>query len=70
MSTTTKQAIDLMEILPESEQSFALEFIKRLVLAWDPEFTKLTAAERAELEAAREEIENGETISHEEIEWD
>lgn len=70
MSTTTKQAIDLMEILPESEQSFALEFIKRLVLAWDPEFTKLTEAERAELEAAREEIENGETISHEEIEWD
>lgn len=70
MSTTTKQAIDLMEILPESEQSFALEFIKRLVLAWDPEFTKLTAAEQAELEAAREEIGNGETISHEEIEWD
>ena len=35
MSTTTKQAIDLMEILPESEQNFALEFIKKLVLAWD-----------------------------------
>lgn len=70
MSTTTKQAIDLMELLPESEQNFALEFIKKLVLAWDPDFTKLTPAERAELEAAREEIKNGETISHEAIDWD
>ena len=47
MSTATKEAIDLMEILPESEQNFALEFIKKLVLAWDPDFTKLTPAERA-----------------------
>lgn len=29
MSTATKQAIDLMELLPESEQNFALEFIKK-----------------------------------------
>lgn len=70
MSTATKQAIDLMEILPESEQNFALEFIKKLVLAWDPDFTKLTPTERAELEEARKEIENGETISHEAINWD
>lgn len=42
MSTTTKQAIDLMELLLESEQ--------KLVLAWDPDFTQLTPAERAELE--------------------
>jgi len=70
MSTATKQAIDLMEILPESEQNFALEFIKKLVLAWDPDFTKLTPAERAELEEARKEIENGETVPHEAINWD
>jgi len=29
MNTVTKEAIDLMEILPESEQNFALEFIKK-----------------------------------------
>lgn len=67
MSTATKQAIDLMEILPESEQNFALEFIKKLVLAWDPDFTKLTPLERAELEKALEETE---TVSHNEINWD
>lgn len=70
MSTTTKQAIYLMELLPESEQNFALEFIKKLVIAWDPDFTKVTPAERAKLEEAQREIENGETISHDAINWD
>ncbi len=65
-----KKAIDLMEILPESEQNFALEFIKKLVLAWDPDFTKVTPLERAEIEQAMEEIENGETVPHEVINWD
>ena len=70
MSTTTKQAIDLMELLPESEQNFALEFIKKLVIAWDPDFTKVTPAERAKLEEAQRELENSETISHDAINWD
>ena len=70
MSAITKEAINLMEILPESEQNFALEFIKKLVLAWDPDFTKLTLAEKNELEDADVEIRNGETVSHEEINWD
>ena len=70
MSTTTKQTINLMELLPESEQNFALEFIKKLVIAWDPDFRKVTPAERAKLEEAQREIENGETISHDAINWD
>ncbi len=70
MSTTTKQAIDLMELLPEKDQNFALEFIKKLVIAWDPDYTKVTSAERAELERADKELENGETVSHDAINWD
>lgn len=70
MSTTTKQAIDLMEILPENEQIFALEFIKKLVLAWDPDFSKVTSSEREELAEAEKEIERGETIPHDFINWD
>lgn len=70
MSAITKEAINLMEILPESEQNFALEFIKKLVLAWDPDFTKLTSTEKRDLEDADVEIRNGETVSHEEINWD
>lgn len=70
MSTTTKQAIELMELLPEKDQNFALEFIKKLVIAWDPDFTKVTPAEKAKLEKAQREIENGETVSHDAINWD
>lgn len=69
-AVTTKQAMDLLEILPESEQNFALEFIKKLVLAWDPDFTKVTPLERSEIEQAVKEIENGETVLHEDINWD
>lgn len=70
MSDTVKQAIGLMEILPESEQNFALEFIKKLVLAWDPDFTKITPAERRSLEEAEADIAENGTISHDAINWD
>lgn len=42
----------------------------RVALAWDPDFTKVTPAERLELDAAIKGIENGETVSHEAINWD
>lgn len=67
MNAAIKEAVDLMEILPESEQNFALEFIKKLVLAWDPDYTKMTPAERASLKEA---LVDKETISHEDINWD
>ena len=70
MSGAIKEAVDLLEVLPEKEQNFALEIIKKLVIAWDPDFTKLTPFERAELEEAeRDMVVNG-TISHEEINWE
>lgn len=70
MSTATKEVIELMEILPEDDQNFALEFIRKLVLAWDPDYTRLTQRERLELDEAELEIKNGETVSHDEINWD
>jgi hypothetical protein len=56
----------MVEMLPEDEQDFAFEFIKRLILAWDPDYTKLTLSERQELEEA----ENGEFIDQDDIDWD
>ncbi len=46
MSTIVKQAAELMESLSLSEQQFAYEFIKKSVLAWDPDFTKVTEEEK------------------------
>lgn len=63
MSTATQERIThMVEMLPEQEQNLAFELIKRLVLAWDPDFTKLTPAEAAELEEAQAEYERGEFI--------
>jgi hypothetical protein len=70
MSAATKEAINLMEILPESDQNFALEFIKKLVLAWDPDYTKVTHAERKALEDAEKDIAENGTVSHDDINWD
>lgn len=70
MSAATKEAINLMEILPESDQNFALEFIKKLVLAWDPDYTKVTHTERKALEDAEKDIAENGTVSHDDINWD
>jgi len=65
-----KEVSDLVEALPESEQNLAYEFIKRLVLAWDPDFTKLTPVERKRLEDVRADYEQGNFVSHEDVNWD
>ena len=70
MSGAVKEAASLMEALPESDQNFALEFIKKLVLAWDPDYTKITLAEREELEEAEKDIKENGTIAHDAIDWD
>ena len=70
MSGAVKEAVSLMEVLPESEQNFALEFIRKLVLAWDPDYTKVTSAEKKELEEAEKDISENRMISHDAINWD
>lgn len=65
MSQITQQAVNMMEMLPETEQNLALELIKRLVLAWDPDYTRLTPTERKKLEEA----ENGEYLELDKIDW-
>ena len=66
MSALAMDIAKMIDMLPESEQLFAQEFVKRLVLAWDPDFTKLTPEERRELEQA----EKDEFIEASEIDWD
>lgn len=51
--------------LPEAEQSLAYELLRRFVLAWDPDFTKLTPAEYAQLKESERDLEEGHTV----IDW-
>lgn len=70
MSNTAEQIAEMVNILPDSEQLFALELVKRLVLAWDPDYTKATPAEDAAIEQGRAEIASGESVRHKDIDWD
>ncbi len=66
MTETIKRTVSMLEMLPEQEQNLAYELVTRLVLAWDPDYTKLTPIERIRLEEA----EKGEYINAEDIDWD
>lgn len=65
MSDMVMEAARLMDMLPESEQNFAYEFIKKLVLAWDPDFTRLTPEEAKRVDAA----ESSGFVDEREIDW-
>ena len=65
--TKSKKISDLVELLPECEQDLAYELVKRIVLAWDSDFTKLTPVERKRLEDAKKDFVNGETVNHNDI---
>lgn len=70
MAPVSQQIADMVDMLPESDQALAFELVKKLVLAWDPDFTRLTPKEKRELEAAEAAVARGETVSHEDIDWD
>ena len=67
MSPITKQITEMIDMLPEQEQSLACELIKRLVLAWDPDYTKVTPMEAEAMEEAIAEYERGEIVRLEDI---
>ncbi len=69
MTQVVQESVRMLEMLPESEQRFASQLIKRLVLAWDPDYTKLTPEERRQLEEAEQRIDQGEYVTDQEMEW-
>lgn len=70
MSELAQKTASMVDMLPQAEQELAFEMLKRIVLAWDPDFTKVTPAEAAALCEAEAEIERGETVPDDAIDWD
>ena len=66
MSEIAVDTARMIDILPEEDQKFAYEFVKKLVLAWDPDFTKVTPEEAKRISEA----EKSGFVSEDEIEWD
>ena len=67
MSYIAMDTAKLIDMLPESDQNFAYEFVKKLILAWDPDFTKVTNEEAAELDAAEKAMEDGDYYDEKEV---
>ncbi len=67
MSEKVMRIAEMTDMLPEQDQSLAYKLIKKLVLAWDPDFTKVTPKERRELEEAEA---DPELIDMDSIDWD
>lgn len=61
------QTAELLNILPDKDVSLVNTFVKNLILAWDPDFTKVTSDERKRLEEADADFKNGEYISEEDF---
>ena len=56
----------MMDALPESDQLLVQEIVRKLVIAWDPDYTKVSPAERKSIDEA----ERSGFIPEEEIDWD
>lgn len=65
MSDKTIKIAEMLDMLPSNEQDLAYEFVKRMVLAWDPDYTKTTKAEAEQIASA----EQSEFINDADIDW-
>lgn len=66
MSEKAMQIAEMLDMLPEQEQNLAFEMLKRIVLAWDADFTKVTEQERKEIETA----EQSGFVDENAVDWD
>ena len=67
LKATTLQTAELLDILPDEDVSIVNALIKKLVIAWDPDFTKVTARERELLEKSDSEMKSGDFVSEEDF---
>ncbi|SDB14869.1 hypothetical protein [Eubacterium oxidoreducens] len=67
MKTRTMEIAELLDILPDEDVSLVNALIKKLVLAWDRDFVKVTPKEQRILEQSEEEMKNGIFVTEEEM---
>lgn len=70
MAPIAQQIADMVNMLPEKDQALAFELVKKLVLAWDPDFSKVTPAEKTEIDKAAAELEAGDYVTDQAVNWD
>lgn len=70
MAPIAQQIAQMVDMLPESDQALALELVRKLVLAWDPDYTRATPSEAATMEQAIGELDAGDYVPDSAINWD
>ena len=69
MTAKTQEIVEMIDMPPETEQSLVFELIKRVVIAWDADFSKVTPDERREIDEGDDDIKNGRTVGYNDIDW-
>lgn len=67
LKATSLKTAELLDILPDEDIAKVNALIKKLVIEWDPDFTKVTAKEREVLEKSNSEMEKGDFVSEEDF---
>lgn len=70
MAPISQQIAQMVDMLPEADQTLALELVRKLVLAWDPDYTRATPFEDAAMAQAVKELEAGDYVPDSAINWD
>ena len=55
MSEQTRELFQIVDTLPDTEKRLIDELIRRVIISWDPDFTKLTPEEAAVLRQSEQE---------------
>ena len=69
MAPIAQQIANMVDMLPESDQMLALELMRKLVLAWDPDFTKTTPSEALAIDSSAMEMASGDYLTDSDINW-
>ena len=69
MAPISQQIASMVDMLPETDQALAFELIKKLVLAWDPDFTKVTPSDAFAIHQSATEIAAGDYVTDSAIDW-
>ena len=67
MSNLVAQTAEMLSLLPEDEISLVNALVRKLILAWDPDFTKVTQDEAYALEQADSEMKSGEYYTEDDV---
>jgi len=66
MSEIAIDTARMIDVLPADDQRFVYELVRKLVLAWDPDYTKVTPGEAEQIRLAEE---SG-FVAENEVDWD